>query len=97
MKLKHLGIFLHLLLLNLNRSVGQDIWTHLFVVVQLLSRVQLCDTIDCSTLGSPVLHHLLEFARIHVHRVSDAIHPPHPLPPPSPPNFNLSQNQGLSQ
>ena len=34
---------------------------------------------DCSTPGSPVLHYLLEFAQIHVHGVSDAIQPSHPL------------------
>ena len=33
----------------------------------------------------------------HVHRVSDAIQPSHPLSPPSPPTFNLSQHQGLFQ
>ena len=33
---------------------------------------------DCTTPGSPVLHHLPEFAQIHVHWVSDAIQPPHP-------------------
>ena len=32
----------------------------------------LCDPIDCSTPGFPVLHHLPEFAEIHVHWVSDA-------------------------
>ena len=42
------------------------------------------DPVACSTLGFPVLHHLLEFAQIHVHRVSDAIQPPHPLLPSSP-------------
>ena len=34
----------------------------------------LCDPMDCSTPGSPVLHYLLEFAQIHVHWVSDAIY-----------------------
>ena len=29
-------------------------------------------------------HQLLEFTQIHVHRVCDAIQPPHPLPSPSP-------------
>ena len=38
----------------------------LILVVQLLSYVQLCDPVDCSTPGSSVLHHLLEFALIHV-------------------------------
>ena len=51
-----------------------------------------CDFMDCSVPGFPVLHHLLELAQIHVHRVSDAIYPSHPLSPPSP-AFNLSQHQ----
>jgi len=41
----------------------------------------LCDPVDCSTAGFPVLHCLLEFAQTHVHWVSGAIHPPHPLQP----------------
>ena len=52
---------------------------------------------DCSTPGFPVLHHLLELSQTHVHRVSDAIQPSHPLLSPSPPAFNLSQHQGLFQ
>ena len=55
----------------------------------------LCDTIDCSMLGFPVLHYLPEFAQIHVHWVSDAIKLSHPMSPPSPFNFNLSQHMGL--
>ena len=47
--------------------------------------------------GFPVHHQLLEFTQIHVHQVSDAIQPSHPLSPPSPPTFNLSQHQGLFQ
>ena len=43
----------------------------------------------------PVHHQLPEFTQIHVHWVSDAIQPSHPLPSPSPPAFNLSQHQGL--
>ena len=35
--------------------------------------IQLCDPMDCSTQGFPVLHYLLEFAQTHVYRVSDAI------------------------
>ena len=34
---------------------------------------------DYSTLGFPVLHHLLELAQTHIHLVSDAIQPSHPL------------------
>ena len=57
----------------------------------------LCDPIDCSTPGFSVLHHLPEFARTHVHWVSDIIQPSHPLSSPSPPALNLSQHQGLFQ
>ena len=55
----------------------------------------LCDLMDCSTPGLPVHHQLLEFMQTHVHWVSDAIQPSHPLLSPSSPAFNLSQQQGL--
>ena len=49
----------------------------------MLVVAQLCQTLghpmDCSTPGFPVLHHLLDFAQIHVHWVGDAIQPCHPL------------------
>ena len=61
------------------------------------SCLTLCDPMDCSTTGFPVLYHLPEFAQTHVHRVGDAIQPSHPLLSPSPPAFNLSQHQGLFQ
>ena len=54
-----------------------------------------CNLVDCSTPGFPDLHHLTEFARIHVHWVGDAIIPSHPLSPPSPLAFSLSQHQGI--
>ena len=57
----------------------------------------LCDPMDCSTPGFPVHHQHLEFTQTHVHRVSDAIQPSHPLSSPSPPALNLSQHQGLFQ
>ena len=44
----------------------------------------------------PVHHQLLELTQTHVHQVSDAIQPSHPLSSPSP-AFNLSQHQGMSQ
>ena len=56
----------------------------------------LCDPMDCSILGFPVLHHLPELAQTHVHRVCDAIQPSHPLSSPSPPAFNLFQHQVFS-
>ena len=52
---------------------------------------------DCSTPGFPALHCLLEFAHTHVHWVSDAIWPSHPLLPSSPLAFNHSQHHGLFQ
>ena len=60
-------------------------------------RVTLYDPMDRSTPGFPVLHQLPEFTQTHVHRVGDAIQLSHPLSSPSPPAFNLSQHQGLSQ
>ena len=54
-------------------------------------------SINCSMLGFPILHSLPEFAQTHVHWVSDAIQPSHPLSFPSPPALNLSHYQGLFQ
>ena len=54
------------------------------------------DSMDCSILGFPVLHHLLEFAQVHVHCIGDAIQQSHPLSP-SPSANSLSQHQGLFQ
>ena len=45
----------------------------------------------------PVHHQLPEFTQTHVHRVSDAIQPSHPLSSPSPPAPNPSQHQSLFQ
>ena len=55
----------------------------------------LCDSMNCSMPGFPVHHQIMELAQTHVHRVSDAIQPSHPLSSPSPPAFSLSQHQGL--
>ena len=52
----------------------------------------LCDHMDCSTSGFFILHYLPEFAQTHVRWDSDAIQPSYPLPPPSSPVLNLSQN-----
>ena len=57
----------------------------------------LCDPMNHSTPGLPVHHHLPESTQTHVHRVSDAIQPSHPLSSPSPPAPNPSQHQGLFQ
>jgi len=57
----------------------------------------LCNPMDCSTPGFPVLHHLLEFAQTHVHWVGDTIQLSHPLSCPSPRALHLSQYRGLFQ
>ena len=57
----------------------------------------LCDPMNRSTPGLPVHHQLPEFTQTHVHRVSDAIQPSHPLSSPSPPAPNPSQHQSLFQ
>ena len=62
--------------------------TEVVVVSQSLRSVQLFATF-------PVLHHLLELAKTHVHWVNDAIQPLHPLSSPSPSAFNFSQHQGF--
>ena len=65
------------------------------------SIMQLClilhDPMDCSMPGFPVPHHLLEFAQVHVHQISDSIQPSHPLLSPSLSVLSLSQHQDLFQ
>ena len=51
------------------------------------SCLTLCYHMDCSTPGLPVYHQLPEFTQTHVHRVADAIQPPHPLLSPFPPSI----------
>ena len=69
--------------------------------VQFSSVAQSCPTLcnpkNCSTPGLPVHHQLPEVTQTHVHRVSDAIQPSHPLSSPSPPAPNPSQHQSLFQ
>ena len=72
-----------------------------FSSVQFSSVAQSCPTLfdpmNRSTPSLPVHHHLPEFTQTHVHRVSDAIQPSHPLWSPSPPALNPSQHQSLFQ
>ena len=79
-------------LMDMNLNNLQELVTE-----QLSSFVQLCDSMDCSTPGLSVHYQLLGLTQTHVHRVSDAIQPSHPLSSPSPPTFNLSQHQSLFQ
>ena len=60
------------------------------------SCLTLCDPVNHSMPGLPV-HQLPEFTQTHVHQLSDAIQPSHPLSSPSPPAPNPSQHQGLFQ
>ena len=53
------------------------------------SCLTLCNPMDCSTPGFPVLHQLPEPTQTHVHWVGDAIKPSHLLSSPSSPTFNL--------
>ena len=71
--------------------------SRLFLVSVAKSCLTLCELMNYSTSGFPVLHCFPEFAQTHVHWVSDAIQPSHPLSPPSPPAFSLSQHQSLFQ
>ena len=72
------------------------VYNHSLFVVQSLSCVWLFAT-PWTVAGFSVLHHLPEFTQTHVHWVSDAIQPSHPLLPPSPLALNLPQHQGLFQ
>ena len=62
------------------------------------SHLTLCDPMNRSTPGLPVHHQLLEFTQTHIHRVSDAIQPSHPLLslfllPPIPPSIRVFSNE----
>ena len=88
---------------NTDRSKVQcfRVILHQFSLVQFISVAQscptLCDPMNHSTPGLPVHHHLPEFTQTHVHRVSDAIQPSHPLLSPFPPAPNPSQHQSFFQ
>ena len=82
---------------KLTQTTGPTFSSVQFGSVQLLGHVRLCDPMNRSTSGLPVHHQLLESTQTHVHQVSDAIQPSHPLSSPSPPAHNPSQHQGLFQ
>ena len=76
-------------------------YIHKYTLDQFSSVAQLCPTLcnpmNCSMPGLPVHQQLREFTQTHVHPVSDAIQPAHPLSFPSPPAPNPSQHQSLFQ
>ena len=80
---------------------GCESWTIKKASFQFSSVTQLCPTLcnpmNCSTPGLPAHHQPPKFTQTHVHCVSDAIHPSHPLSFPSPPAPNASQSFPMSQ
>ena len=97
---KHCPLSLFPVLIVLSISL-LNIYHTLVIHHQIRSVAQSCPTLcgpmNRSTPGFPVHHQLLEFTETHVHRVSDAIQPSHPLSSPSPPAPNPSQHQSLFQ
>ena len=92
LKWQHTCVFLF----NINcTSVCVYIYTRIYCSVAKLY-TSLWDTMNCTKPGFPVLHHLPELAQTHVHWVSDAKQPSHPLSPPSC-ALSLSQHQGIFQ
>ena len=81
---------------NLKLYVLYNIYIYCIYVDQSLS-LTLCDAMSCTLPGFSVLHYLPKFAQTHIHWLSDAIQPCHPLLFPSYPALNLSQHQGLFQ
>ena len=73
----------HLNRLNLKVSTIKLCPGNCMIRVQFSSVAQscltLCDPMNCSTPGLPIHHQLPKFTQTHVHRVSDAIQPSHPL------------------
>ena len=86
--------------ISLKCSVNKS-FCHQFSSAQFISVTQSCPTIchpmNHSTPGHPVHHQLPEFTQTHVHWVSDAIQPSHPLSSPLPPTSNPSQHQSFFQ
>ena len=74
-----------------------QLWCRHYCPYFTLNHMQLDPKDCCSMPGFPVFHCLSEFAQTHVHWVSGAIQPSHPLSSPSLPAFNLSQHQDLFQ
>ena len=89
-------------IISIDAEKAFDKIQHTFMIydsVQFSSFTQscptLCDLMNRSMPGLPVHHQLMESTQTHVHCVSDAIQPSHPLLSPSSPALNLSQHQGL--
>ena len=70
-----------------NQVQGREVTVQFSSVAQ--SCLTLCDPMKRSTPGLPVHHQLPESTQTHIHQVSDAIQPSHPLLVPSPPAPNF--------
>ena len=81
---------------NLGFDVTHRCMSYIYISLLLFSYQVVSDSLWPGRLpGSCVLHYLLEPVQTHVHWISDAIQPCHPLLPSSPPALSLSQHQGL--
>ena len=90
-------------LYNMRQStlINLKFWNPKLLMMVISSVTQLyatvCDPMKHSTPGLPAHHQPPEFTETHVHRVSHATQPSHPLSSPSPPAHNPSQHQSLFQ
>ena len=93
------GSLLHCRWIFTTEPPGKPRFSFIYISDQMRSVAKscltLCDPMNRSTPGLPVHHQLLEFTETHIHRVSDAIQPSHPLSSPSPPAPNPSQHQSF--
>ena len=95
----HIFVYMHICVYT---CIGIYVCLHVYAYMyQIRSVAQSCPTLfdpmNLSTPGLPVHHQLPEFTQTHVHQVSDAIQPSHPLSSPSPLAPNPSQHQSLFQ
>ena len=89
---------------NLSQHQGLFKWVSIRVLKMIRIKITscsgtqffptLCELMDCTTPGFPVLHYLPEIAPTQVHWIGVAIQPFHPLSPPSPLALHLFQHQG---
>ena len=94
----HLDVASLIIFHSLLIVLGPEKWSRLRICCSVTKLCPtLCDLMDCSMPGLPILHYLPEFAQTHVHWVGDVIQPSHPLSPYSSLTLNLSQHHGLFQ
>ena len=92
-----LNLSFNLLACHAVSSTSLDLVSLSSVSSVVQSCLTLCDPTNCRMPGLPVHYQLPDFTQTHVHQVSDAIQPSHPLSSPSPLAPNPSQHQSLFQ